>query len=74
MKAHHHEPSGRDAIEDGLSRLDRLCRLIIKDGRPIRVLQARRRVMGDVTICMNWSLPEVNKIAEWNGECPGAGT
>src|SRR5580658_6423385 len=48
MKAHHHEPIGRDPIEDGLARLDRLCRLVVENRRPVGVLQARHRVMGDV--------------------------
>ena len=49
MIAHHHDPIGRDAVENGLARLDRLRGVVVEDGRPIGVLQARHRVMRDVT-------------------------
>ena len=49
MIAHHHDPIGRDAVQNGLARLDRLRGLVVEDRRPVGVLQARHRVMGDVT-------------------------
>jgi len=48
MIAHHHDPIGRDAVQNGLARLDCLGGLVVEDGRPVGVLQARHRVMGDV--------------------------
>src|SRR5580698_6645680 len=49
MKAHHHEPISRNTVQDGLARLDRLRGIVVEDGRPLGALQARHRVMGDVT-------------------------
>src|SRR5580658_6900915 len=49
MKAHHHEPISRNTVQDGLARLDRLRGVVVEDGRPVGALQARHRVMGDVT-------------------------
>ena len=49
MIAHRHDPIGRDAVQNGLARLDRLHGIVVEDRRPVRVLQARHRVMGDVT-------------------------
>src|ERR1700722_9816698 len=46
MIAHHHDPIGRDAVQNGLARLDRLRGIVVEDGRPFRVLQTRHRVMG----------------------------
>jgi hypothetical protein len=47
--AHHHDPVGRNPIKDGLARLDRLCGIVVEDRRPLRVQQARHRVVRDVT-------------------------
>src|SRR5580704_2611886 len=48
MKAHHHEPISRNAVQNGLARLDRLRGLVVEDRRPVGMLEARHRVMGDV--------------------------
>jgi hypothetical protein len=73
MIGHRHDAIGRDAVQNGLARLDRLRGIEVEDRRPIRVLQAGHRVVGDVThiICMNCSLSEVNKMEAWDGKCPG---
>src|SRR6267378_3775834 len=49
MIAHHHDPIGRDAVQNRLARLDRLRGIVVEDGRPVGMLQARHWVMGDVT-------------------------
>src|ERR1700693_1324647 len=49
MIAHHHDPIGRDPVQNGLARLDRLRGIVVEDGRPVGLLQARDRVVGDVT-------------------------
>jgi hypothetical protein len=49
MITHYLDPIGRDAAQNGLARLDRLRAIVVEDGRPVGVLQARHRVMGDVT-------------------------
>jgi hypothetical protein len=74
MIAHHRDPIGRDAVENGLARLDRLRGVVVEDRRPVGVLQTRHRVMGMSPICMNCWFPEVNRIVAWDGECPGAAT
>jgi hypothetical protein len=59
---HHHDPIGRDAVQNGLARLDRLGGLVVEDGGPVGALQARAMS----PICMNCSLPEVNRIEAWD--------
>src|SRR6266481_6279479 len=49
MITHYLDPIGRDAAQNGLARLDRLRAIVVEDGRPVGMLQARHRVMGDVT-------------------------
>src|SRR5258707_10306033 len=49
MIAQRHDPIGRDTVQDGLARLDRLGGLVVEDWRPVGVLQARHWVMGDVS-------------------------
>src|SRR5258708_8152145 len=49
MISHRHYPIGRDAVQNGPARLDRLRGIVVEDRRPVGVLQARHRVMGDVT-------------------------
>src|ERR1700692_3090740 len=48
MVAHGHHPIGRDAVEDGLARLNCLRGLVVEEGRPVGMLQARHGVMSDV--------------------------
>jgi hypothetical protein len=45
---HGHHPIGRNAVQDRLTRVDRPRGIIIEDRRPLGVLQARHRIMGDV--------------------------
>src|ERR1700735_154423 len=49
MTAHHHGSIGRDAVQDGLARLDRLRGLVVEDRRPVGGLAACPRVMGNIT-------------------------
>src|SRR5258708_18109524 len=49
MIAHYLDPIGRNTAQNGLARLDRLRGIVVEDGRPIGVLQARHRVMGNIT-------------------------
>src|ERR1700738_2264954 len=48
MIAHHHDPIGRDAVQNGLARLDRLRGLVVEHRRPVGMLEAGHRIMGDV--------------------------
>src|SRR5580704_12718104 len=48
MKAHHHEPISRNAVQNGLARLDRLRGLVVEHRRPLGMLEARHRIVGDV--------------------------
>src|ERR1700730_14511916 len=48
MIAHHHDPIRRDAVQNGLARLDRLRGLIVEHRRPVGMLEAGHRIMGDV--------------------------
>ena len=47
--AHRHDPVGRNAVQDRLVRVDRPGWVVVEDRRSLGVLQARHRVMGDVT-------------------------
>src|SRR5271155_5269670 len=49
MIAHHHDPIGRDSVQNGFARLDRLHGVVVENGCPVGVLQTRHRVVGNVT-------------------------
>ena len=49
MTAQRHDPVGRDTVENGLARLDRLRGIIIEDWRPLRVLQACHGIVRNIT-------------------------
>jgi hypothetical protein len=72
MIAHHHDPIDSDAVQNDLARPDRRGGIVVEDGCPVRALQACHRIMGDVTHVHELLLPEVDRIVEWDGECPGA--
>ena len=72
MIAHHHDPIGRDAVQNGLARLDRLRGVVVEEGVQSGCCKLVTGLCAMSPICMNWSLPEVNRIAACDGECPGA--
>ena len=47
MIAHRHNSVGRDAVQDTLTGVDRLGGVVVEDRRPLGVLQACHRTMGD---------------------------
>jgi len=63
MTAHHHDPIDRNAVQDGLARLDRLRGLVVEDRRPVGVLQARNAGMNNgVTVAATASVALARNI------------
>jgi hypothetical protein len=62
MIAHHHDPVGRDPVEDGLARLDRLCGIVVEDrtvGRTSTSVSPSSREVRSLMInkwCGAWNL------------------
>ena len=70
--AHGHHPIGRDAVQSGLARLDRLRGVVVEDPRPVGCCKLVTGLWATSPICMNCSLPETNRIEAWDAKSSGA--